>query len=224
MKKNLILFIFAVGLFGCSTSEPEIKGSDCLVYSVTSETNKTAALVGINSTNQFGDISIASTAQINGKSYNVTSVADEALFNCRNITSVTLPNNVKSTGYRSFQNCYKLSSVILSNSLDSIGDESFHGCDSLKNILLPNSLRGIGRYAFKFSGLNSIIIPSSVKTISEGAFWGCNLKKITIYATTPPYASKITFDYNIPLYVPNLSLNSYKNAIGWKDFKYIIGM
>jgi hypothetical protein len=52
------------------------------------------------------------------------------------------------------------------------------------------------------------------------------LTSITCKATTPPSCEQNAFDeidedYSIPLYVPQQSINSYREAYVWSDFKNI---
>ncbi|WP_051588957.1 leucine-rich repeat domain-containing protein [Ruminococcus sp. NK3A76] len=58
----------------------------------------------------------------------VTSIWHHA-FMCGSITSVVLPDGVKSIGGSAFLGCPGLKSVTIPNSVTSIGDDAFNGCD-----------------------------------------------------------------------------------------------
>lgn len=89
--------------------------------------------------------------------YPVTRLEPEIFGNRTDITSVTLPDYLKS-----------------------IGSGAFYGCSNLRSINLPNGLEGIEEFAFSSSGLESITIPSSVKRIGNYAFYECrSLSTIT---------------------------------------------
>ena len=112
----------------------------------------------------------------------VTSIGYEALYNCSNLTSVTIGNGVTNIGERAFFSCDSLTSVTIGNSVTSIGEKAFSFCDSLTSITIPDSVTSIGGSAFTgCSGLTSITIPESVTSIGEKAFsWCSGLTSITI--------------------------------------------
>lgn len=94
---------------------------------------------------------------------------------CSNLTSISIPNSVTFIGDCAFNDCTNLKSVSLSNSLDSIASQTFTDCSRLTSIVIPNSVISIGRYAFwGCSSLPSITIPNSVMSIGEWAFGECD--------------------------------------------------
>lgn len=64
----------------------------------------------------------------------------------------------------------KLSSVKLPQSLKTIGNSAFNRCSNLKEIEIPNGIETIGDHAFWSCGLSSVVIPTSVKKIGSYAF------------------------------------------------------
>ena len=112
----------------------------------------------------------------------VTSIGDDAFYNCSALTSVTIGNSVTSIGNYAFYECRSLTSVTIPNSVTSIGDGAFYNCSSLTSVTIPNSVTTIGEYAFSScSGLTSITIPNSVTSIGDGAFYNCSsLTSVTI--------------------------------------------
>ena len=64
----------------------------------------------------------------------VTSIGEYAFYNCSSLTSVTIPNGVTSIGYRAFDNCTSLTSVTIPNSVTSIGWDAFSGCSALTDV------------------------------------------------------------------------------------------
>ena len=112
----------------------------------------------------------------------VKSIGDYAFLGCSSLTSITIPNSVISIGESAFEGCNSLTSITIHNSVTSIGDYAFNHCSSLKSITIPNSVTSIGEGAFQHcSSLTSITIPNSVTSIGECAFVGCSsLTSITI--------------------------------------------
>ena len=131
-----------------------------------------------------------------------TTIAPKAFFDCNNITSITIPINIKSVGSMAFQDCDALTSVIWNakNCADiGRGDyeyspfynspvESFvfgeeveyipgKLCDdlyNLKEIIIPNSVITIGMNAFSDSSIEKVTFGSGVTTIGTWSFAACN--------------------------------------------------
>ena len=112
----------------------------------------------------------------------VKSIGKDAFYECSGLTSVTIPNSVKSIGDRAFGHCTGLTSITIPNSVTSIGYQAFCNCTGLTSVTLPNSVTSIGKSAFKYcSGLTSVTIPNSVTSIGEAAFQYCDgLKKVIV--------------------------------------------
>ena len=108
----------------------------------------------------------------NGKNYNI---AQYAFYKCTGLTSLVIPNTVRSVGDYSFYACSGLMSVSIPNSVTSIGGAAFSGCSALTSITIPNSVTSIGASAFgNCSRLTSVTIPNSVTSIGASAFYECN--------------------------------------------------
>ncbi|MBR1400362.1 MAG: leucine-rich repeat protein [Prevotella sp.] len=82
--------------------------------------------------------------------------------------------------------------------------------------------------------LTAVTLPATIKTIGPIAFVGCeNLKEVKCLATTPPvidipWEGASGFDWELlengKLYVPAASIDAYKAAKGWKEFKNIVSL
>ena len=180
----------------------------------------------------------------------VTTIGSRAFADCCGLTSVAIPNSVKSIGVSAFSGCSVLISAPIPNSITSIEEGAFKGCTGLTSVTIPNSVKSIGGNAFSdCKGLTSVTIPNSVNSIEESAFSGCTgLKSITIpdnvtsiedYAfhncekldtihclcTDPPVIHDDSFDEHTytasTLFVPKGSIEAYRKANGWKQFKRI---
>ncbi len=114
-------------------------------------------------------------------------IANYAFYQCLTITSIDIPNSVKSIGRAAFYQCSRLKSVGLPETLKVIEDYTFYRCDRLKEFTLPPMLSSIARSAFYKCGTiyddgdvdtndDTIVIPTSVEFIGQYAFYGCGCK------------------------------------------------
>jgi hypothetical protein len=92
----------------------------------------------------------------------------------KNLTKVTLSENVKELSELLFYECTNLSDVVMNEGLTTIGYGAFYECTSLKNIKIPNSVTDIGESAFEgCTGLESVTFGNGATTIEDAAFYGC---------------------------------------------------
>ena len=97
MKKIALLFILVfLPMLACADAV-EIDGiyytlvPDSKVAEVTSDPNK-----------YTGDITIPTTIEYDGEVYDVTAIGNNAFYDCKNISSVTIGNSVESIGHYAF--------------------------------------------------------------------------------------------------------------------------
>jgi len=64
----------------------------------------------------------------------VTSIGDNAFYDCVKLTSITVPDKVTFIGNGSFSYCVNLTSIILGKAVNSIGNYEFSHCYSLTSI------------------------------------------------------------------------------------------
>ena len=117
----------------------------------------------------------------------VTSIGEDAFWDCESITSVEIPNSVTSIGNCAFIGCGSLISVEIPNSVTRIGYDVFSSCSSLTNIKVDSnntaykSIDGnlyskdettLIQYAIAKKD-TSFSIPNRVNVISYSAFRGC---------------------------------------------------
>lgn len=141
-----------------------------------------------------------------GKIYvpNTVKDIDAKAFRGSKLTSIIIPDSVKSIGYQAFAGCSGLTDIIIGKSVTRIGDEAFWGCSSLTSIVIPNSVKDIGKALFYYcnnlesitfsdnatgvpsniftecKNLTSFKIPDSIVYIHSAAFSRCGLTSITI--------------------------------------------
>ncbi|MBR6600578.1 MAG: leucine-rich repeat domain-containing protein [Bacteroidaceae bacterium] len=95
-----------------------------------------------------GEIVIPESIKHKGITYSVTSIGEEAFYDCPDLTSVTIPNSVTSIEDYAFEECSGLTAVTIPNSVTSIGDYAFEECSGLMSITIGNSVTSIGEWAF----------------------------------------------------------------------------
>ncbi len=114
-----------------------------------------------NSSDISGSVVIPSTITHLDDTYHVVSIEGMAFYECRNLTSVTIPNSVTSIGGKAFYACSGLTSVTIGNSVTSIGYMAFNSCRSLTSVTIPSSVVYIRSGAFNYcSNLSSINVAS----------------------------------------------------------------
>jgi hypothetical protein len=133
----------------------------------------------------IGDVEIPAKVTINGTTYNVTGIADDAFLGNISLTSITIPN-----------------------SLETIGDFAFYGCTNLTMIHIGSGIKTIASKAFgqvatartrsAGEGLKMYCDAVNVPTTAGDAFEGSDLSNAvlivpddseTSYKTSAPWSS-----------------------------------
>ena len=134
-----------------------------------------------------------------------TSISAKAFMDCTNLTTISLPETLRTIGTSAFYGCSNLDGVTLPSSLTAIGTSAFAECTALTSVAIPSGVTTVNMEAFKncksltevtvaagvqkiddnvFEGcenLESILLPSSLKTLGWYAFQNCkSLKSVTI--------------------------------------------
>lgn len=73
-------------------------------------------------------------------------------FKEQGVTSVTLPDTVKTIDYQAFQDCATLEAVVLPDGLKEIRDLAFWNCASLDRLVIPAGIESIGEEIFRGCG------------------------------------------------------------------------
>ncbi len=113
----------------------------------------------------------------------VTEIEEFAFQGCNSLTSVVVPDGVKSIK-NVFSSCRQLESVTLPNSITTLDFGAFDSCSSLRDITIPESVTSIGERAFIYCyALTSVQISKSVTSIGDAAFASCSsLEEIKVDA------------------------------------------
>ena len=158
----------------------------------------------------------------------VTSIGNGGFSGCSGLTSITVPESVKSIGENAFRGCSGLTFITIPKSVTSIGNSVFSECYGLTSVTLPKGVSSIGDYTFyDCINLTSVTIPDSVTSIGDKAFYNCNnLKSVTCLAEEVPITDLWAFE-DVPLssatlYVPESSVDAYKEEYPWCEFGTIL--
>ena len=99
---------------------------------------------------------------------------------CTNLTSITLPDTIKTISQYAFSACTKLTSCNLPDGLETIGNGAFMQCDLTGKVVIPSSVTSLGEFCFQENkNLTSIEFEAGcqITKIGFSAFHSC--KSIT---------------------------------------------
>lgn len=102
---------------------------------------------------------------------------------------------------------------------------SFFDRCKLSEIQLPETIQKLAQYCFSNNKIKKIIIPKSCNIVEGNIFEGNEIDCTVIFENKTPPIARNNFFVNrytkskIVAYVPNESLELYKNVINWKDYK-----
>lgn len=164
---------------------------------VIDEVGKTAEVKDMN-VPETGEVTIPETVTVDGVSYKVTGIANDAFANDNDITAVSIPENIVTIGDNAFSGCSNLTAIYIG------AIDNTNGAKGQRNAMYLNS--------------------TGAMTIGANAFANCSkLKTVYCYETSVPTTSTDAFEgtdiSKCTLYVP--SVETYANASPWKGFGMI---
>ena len=102
-----------------------------------------------NSVTDIGEDAFCRCANLkSAKLSSSMTIINQGVFSRTGLTSITIPEGVKTLGTWSFDNCPELTTVVLPSTLNEIGNYAFEACTNLSEIALPESLTFIGKDVF----------------------------------------------------------------------------
>ena len=169
--KTIKTWLATIALLLCSisanASDFEVNG---LYYNILSAADRTVEMAG---NGIYGDIIVPSNVKFNNIDFTVTRIGEYAFINGADIeyqiTSVILPNTIKSIGSYAFQNCFSLKEIVIPEGVTRIEAGAFMHCGALEKIKLSTNISYIGEAAFQGCGISYIKLPRYC-TIGANAF------------------------------------------------------
>lgn len=158
----------------------------------------------------------------------ITKIEQYCFANCTSLATATIPSSVKEIAYQAFYNT-ALTSISLPG-VQTIGYNAFSECKQLAKVIFAEGLLKMeGRPFYGCTALTEIDLPASLLEVNDAAFGNCSgIKKVISRAVIPPthynqssllYGCDMT---NVKLYVPAMSIDTYRAQNGWKTFYTIL--
>jgi len=155
---------------------------------VVTNTSTEAPEVSYKFTNKSAtSVTIPDAIVVDGVTYKVTSIVNNAFKNHKKIKTVKMGANITSVGKNAFYGCKKLTTVKMSKNVESIGDGAFQDCAALKKIEIPSTINKIGKKAFygckKLTNITIKTTKLTTKNVGKDAFKKAgsnNYKKLTV--------------------------------------------
>lgn len=121
-----------------------------------------------------GDVVIPGHISVEGRDFEVVSIASGAFAFCKEMTSVKLPT-----------------------SLRSVGKSAFSFCDNLEFLEIPEGVTYIDEYAFAGSHrLRTLVLPSTLRAINCTIFDNFSLTSVYCKSVTPPFVAPEDCGFN----------------------------
>jgi hypothetical protein len=178
----------------------------------------------------------------------VTIIGDYAFAGNKNLSEIKIPSSVKSIGRYAFSECSALETLEIPETVTTLGAHMFKS-SGIKEIEIHGGIELIPNAMFMSSKLEKITLNEGLKKIWRDAFNSCtSLFEITVPSTVihidnwsmrigtasrkgvfkilpvapPTLPSTNVFNHLEALYVPDESLEEYKNATTWSTYADII--
>ena len=124
-----------------------------------------------------GELTIPATVAYNGTTYTVDEIGYNAFRACNGLTSVILPEGIKTLSLYAFYNCENLASINMPSTLTSIQPSAFQGCKSLASITIP-------------AAVNDIPYNGQIQSQNSPFLYCDNLKTIVVESGNTKYDSR----------------------------------
>lgn len=144
--------------------EPSVSNGDKVTvskvtYKVTSTKSKTVSYQSDKKISSKKTVSVPASIKVEGKTYKVTAIADNAFANAKKLTKITVSKNITKIGKNAFKGCSKLTTItIKSTKLTSVGKDVLKGTSKKLVIKVPASKVAAYKKLFKGKGNKNVVI------------------------------------------------------------------
>ena len=197
MKRLLSLSVFLMTALLSFAHDFEVDGIYYRILSSNPESDEVAVTYRGTSYSQYKDeyegvVNIPESVEYNGTTYSVTVIGGSAFNRCSRITTVVIPNGIKTIAPYAFEGCYGLTSIYIPSSVTFIAFGEFSDCNNLSSIIVEsgnpiydsrNNCNALIETSTNtlLKGCGNTILPNTVTAIGYRAFYECKeLTSITI--------------------------------------------
>ena len=143
-------------------------------YKVTAVGSKKNMVEYISYEGSSKTVKVPATITAEGISFKVTTLAASAFKKNKNITKLTLGDNITKISKGSFAYCTALKKVVLGKSITTIGESAFKNCTSLEELTIPEGVKNLRKGIFTgCKSLKKLVVRASQlsdKTVAKGVF------------------------------------------------------
>ncbi len=165
--KNFLLILFMVLGLNTYAHDFEVDGICYVVNNISDLTCYVSSRNG-QQNSYSGDIVIPASVSYNERTFSVTGISASAFLNCKELTSIQLPQSLLVLGSSSFEGCEGLEEILLPTSLTSMGSWVFYKCTNLKELTIPSSVLEVGQdMVYGCYHLNKLIIEDSEEPLKQ---------------------------------------------------------
>lgn len=210
-----------------------------LKYEINAD-GKTCTVVGIGGCT---DTKIVIPAKYNG--YEVTAIGDRAFADCTGVTSIVLPDSIKSIGAQGFYGCTGLTEFTIPKNVQTFGTQIFDKASNLKTVYYNSNYSGgprnvilnngsiekvifggteVPKHVLRESSVKEVVLLDSVTSIGVIAFYECSsLTNITMSDSVTSIAqgafkgcSSLT-SITIPASITSIGASAFYNCSSLRD-------
>lgn len=136
-----------------------------VTYQITSLKGGKKEVSYLSSSKKAVKVTVPGTVTVNGTSYKVTTIADNAFAKNSKLASIKISDNITKIGKSTFSGCSKLKKITVPKNVTEIGKNAFKDCKNLSQITFQGTkIKKIGQNAFKNVSKKAVIkVPKSKK-------------------------------------------------------------